>query len=122
MAQEEIRKRYGRNLEIQMYIIFFLILLSSIANILFLVPSFFILLFLVTLRFKIKNYKSKLYYVFQVTIILLQGLILLVCYLFKSIYLNSLSLIILFYGFVALYIFLIMIMIYFYCKGIPLYY
>jgi len=121
MAQEEIRKRYGRNFEIYLYIIFLLMLFSSFANILQLFPSLFLLFCLITLRFKLKNYKSKLYFIFQVAIIILQGLVLLVCYIFRSIYLNSLSLTILFYGFVASYIFLIIIMIYFYDKKIPLY-
>ena len=121
MNPEETRKKYGRNLEIYLYIVFLLMLLGSIANILSLFPSLFLFFCLITLRFRLKNYKTEIYYVFQVTIIILQGLVLFVSYLFRSIYLNSLSLIILFCGFVAFYVFLITLSLYYYHKGIPLF-
>jgi len=44
-------------------IVFFFMLFSSIANILFLFPSLFLFLFLITLRFNLKNYKSEIYFV-----------------------------------------------------------
>ena len=121
MNPDETKKKYGRNFEIQLYIGFLLVLVSSIANILLLFLSLFILLIIITLRFRNKNYKSELYYVFQVTIIILQGIVLFVSYLYRSIYLNSLSLMLLFCGFVAFYVFLITLSIYFNRKGIPLY-
>lgn len=121
MNPEATRKIYGRNLEIYLYIVFLLMLFSSFANILHLFPSLYLFLVLITLRFRLNNYKPEIYYLFQVIIIILQGLVLIVIYLFRSIYIHSISLTILFYGFVASYVFLITLSIYYYHKGIPLF-
>ena len=56
---------------------------------------------------KTKNYTHKKYYVFSFLILVIQGLILLYMYYFRSIYITNLGDAIFFYLFVALYIWII---------------
>jgi len=121
MNSKDTRKQYGIKLEIYLYILFSILLVTSIFNLLNLFLGLSLLLFLITLRFRLKNYKTEFYYIFQITIIILLGLILAVCYLFKSIYLNSLSSYMIFYSFLAFYAFLIILSIHYYQKGRPLF-
>jgi hypothetical protein len=98
--------------------IFFLIICSllSIKNILFLFVTLIALNILILSKFKMKIYDSKPFYFIQLPILLLQGLILLYCYLYRAIYLIDLTLVILYIIFVLAYIMLLFVYIYYFHK------
>lgn len=93
-------------------VLFFLFLVSK--NPLFLFVSLGALILILRSAFRIKNYNHKIYYILLLPIFVLQGLVLIYSYLFKSIYLTDPIYIVTFYFLIVIFMAYVLLYVYYY--------